>query len=43
MKKNYNQPQTEIAQFETETLLQGLTVSTNSDYTGGGGTIPDGN
>ncbi len=31
--KQYNQPKTEIAQFETETLLQGLVLSTNS---GGG-------
>ena len=32
-KKIYNQPKTEITQFETETLLQGLVLSTNS---GGG-------
>ena len=37
MKKNYNQPTTEIALFRTETLLQGLTVSVN-----GGGTPPGG-
>ena len=27
MKKTYNQPQTEIARFETETLLQGIVMS----------------
>lgn len=34
MRKNYNQPKTEIALFQTETLLQGLVMSTNG---GGGG------
>ena len=34
MKKNYSKPKMEIAQFETETLLQGLVLSTNG---GGGG------
>ena len=37
MKKNYNQPKTEIAQFETETLLQGLVLSINSGSGSGGG------
>ncbi len=36
MRKNYNQPKTEIALFRTETLLQGLTVSTNPSGGGGG-------
>jgi len=35
-KKIYNQPQTEIALFRTETLLQGLIVSTNPSGGGGG-------
>lgn len=34
-KKIYNQPQTDVFAFQTETLLQGLTVSTNPS--GGGG------
>ena len=36
MKKNYNQPKTEIALFRTETLLQGLIVSTKPSGGGGG-------
>jgi hypothetical protein len=33
-KKEYNQPQTEVSAFETETLLQGMVMSIN---TGGSG------
>lgn len=36
MRKNYNQPKTEIALFQTEALLQGLIVSTNPSGGGGG-------
>ena len=36
MKKMYNKPITEISAFETERMMDGLTVSTNS---GGGGGV----
>ena len=40
--KKYNQPQTEVQTFKTETLMQGLVVSTNGSYDNGGSGIPEG-
>lgn len=36
-KKIYNQPQTDVFAFQTETLLQDLTVSINTGTPPGGG------
>jgi hypothetical protein len=37
MKKMYNQPQTDVAAFETEHLMQGITLSPGAGEGGGGG------
>lgn len=33
-KKMYNQPATEVAAFQTERMMQDMTVSKNGPYTG---------